>query len=303
MNIRIGIFAKGIRGKHTIKALLDSNVKVEFVLDQSCDRDLKQICNTYSISYYSEVSSSSIDLFNLINNHEVTLLLLAGYSKILKKDFYESIDKGVLNCHGGKLPNYRGASPIPWQIIMGENQGACYILGLSDDIDGGPIYASREYRILPQDNATTITSMVSTLIAEMFVEVIQQMISGRIIVPTHQDVSKGAYWTRRYEADGNILWNRSNQAIINLIRGLTSPYPGAFTYRNTEKIIINKAMFNSRTIKGVPGRYVGKTDQGIIVCTGETSIIINEVVVEGKCLKSINMNLKYGETFQNFGIN
>ncbi len=289
---------KSDRGTSVLKKLIENQLKPEFILSQDNDMSTIKLAELHDIPIYFENKTNEIELLNISKKHNLNLMILAGYSKILSEDFVRQVNFDLFNCHGGRLPDYRGASPIPWQIINGEKYGVCYILKITNIIDGGPILASKKYLISKIDDATSISRRVVELISDMYLEIVSRKKKNKRIRMRKQNAKNSIHWTKRYERDGQINWSRSDEEVLNLIRGLTSPYPGAFTFYKGKKIVINKAKINASTVKGVPGRYVGKNESGIIICTGQSSIIVEEITIGGKTFKSTELRINYGDDFE-----
>lgn len=186
------------------------------------------------------------------------LIVCAGYNKILSRAILQIPKFGGLNCHAGQLPTYRGASPIPWQIINGETAGTAYILKMTPYIDDGPIYAQQRYFIEPSDDATSITTKVNQIFRTLLPDTVGQFLSGEFPKSKTQNAQGAITWTKRQPDDGVIHWNQlKSHEVINLVRGLTHPYPGAYTFFGRYKLTIHKAVELPQRIKGVPGRYIG----------------------------------------------
>jgi methionyl-tRNA formyltransferase len=297
-DLRFSILTKSDRGTSVLKKLIENQLKPEFILSQDNDMSTIKLAELHDIPIYFENKTNEIELLNISKKHNLNLMILAGYSKILSEDFVRQVNFDLFNCHGGRLPDYRGASPIPWQIINGEKYGVCYILKITNIIDGGPILASKKYLISKIDDATSISRRVVELISDMYLEIVSRKKKNKRIRMRKQNAKNSIHWTKRYERDGQINWSRSDEEVLNLIRGLTSPYPGAFTFYKGKKIVINKAKINASTVKGVPGRYVGKNESGIIICTGQSSIIVEEITIGGKTFKSTELRINYGDDFE-----
>lgn len=297
-DVRFSILTKSDRGTSVLKKLIENQLKPEFILSQDNDMSTIKLAELHDIPIYFENKTNEIELLNISKKHNLNLMILAGYSKILSEDFVRQVNFDLFNCHGGRLPDYRGASPIPWQIINGEKYGVCYILKITNIIDGGPILASKKYLISEIDDATSISRRVVELISDMYLEIVSRKKKNKRIRMRKQNAKNSIHWTKRYERDGQINWSRSDEEVLNLIRGLTSPYPGAFTFYKGKKIVINKAKINASTVKGVPGRYVGKNESGIIICTGQSSIIVEEITIGGKTFKSTELRINYGDDFE-----
>ena len=75
------------------------------------------------------------------------LIVMANYNKILPKEIFSKLKYGAINCHAGKLPQYRGSSPLNWQIINGEIEGGVSIIQVDEGIDTGGILAQSRFPI------------------------------------------------------------------------------------------------------------------------------------------------------------
>ena len=134
---------------------------------------------------------------------------------------------GTFNLHASLLPNYRGAAPINWAIINGENKTGVTTFFIDDKIDTGAMILSKETPISKTENAGELHDRLMQIGSEAVVETLALIESGNVTTTIQKDSSdiKTAYKLNRENC--KIDWNVSGKQIHDLIRGL-SPYPAAW---------------------------------------------------------------------------
>lgn len=252
------IYAKGSRALAVLNTVLERGYQPSLLVIEKNDLEIQSLSDRYRIKTGIVNNPCRNDHINTVKEISPQFILAVGYSKMIPKALLSIPEIGFFNCHGGLLPEYRGASPIPWQIINGELKGAAYVLKMTGGIDDGPYILSKEYSIDQSDDATSLTVKVNKIFIDLVSEFFSKLFSEEDLKYSQQSTENVCYWTRRVPKDGLIDWKSfSAQKCINHIRALTYPYPGAYTIINSNRIIIHKANIPNDTIKGVPGRYVG----------------------------------------------
>jgi methionyl-tRNA formyltransferase len=203
--------------------------------------------------------------------------------------------------HFAPLPKYRGFAPVNWAIINGEKETAVTLFHLGDGIDDGDIISQK---IIPISNDDDINDVLEQCIVQfklILSEEVKNFNEGIIkrIPQNHQDAT---YTCSRTPEDGYIDWNKSTREIYNLIRAITYPFPGAYSYLNDEKLIIWKAKpIDLGTYIGrIPGRIVKIIkEEGVCVLTGDGALLITDVqygdsgiLTADKIIKSVRLRLK-----------
>lgn len=207
--------------------------------------------------------------------------VLVGYTLIIKQPLLEIPVHGFINLHGGKLPEYRGAAPINWQIICGEEQGGLTVLKADAGIDTGDILAESRYAIGPNDRYDQVSERVLELFPPLLLEVLDRYAIGN----THgapQDLSKGAYWCKRYPEDGLVDFRSLDaQAVHNMVRALVPPMPGAFAYYKGQRIGLHRTELMEQDIMGRPGRISLMRPSGVVVIARDRGLLLKEICIEG----------------------
>ena len=137
---------------------------------------------------------------------------------------------GTFNLHASLLPQYRGAAPINWAIINGEEKTGITTFLLNHEIDKGAIIGQKEEPILPEDNIGTMYDKLMTNGCDLVVETIEKIASGdyEAIEHMHIDESTLKPAPKIFKEDCRIDWSWEGERIVNFVRGL-SPYPAAWT--------------------------------------------------------------------------
>lgn len=138
---------------------------------------------------------------------------------------------GTFNLHASLLPQYRGAAPINWAIINGENETGVTSFFINHEIDTGKIILQEKTPISKTETTGELHDRLKKLGADLVLKTVQLIQSGNLklheqIITEENKTLKNA--PKIFKADGKINWGNSSQSINNLIRGL-SPHPGAYT--------------------------------------------------------------------------
>ena len=184
---------------------------------------------------------------------------------------------GALNLHGSYLPKYRGRVPVNWAVINGESQTGATLHYMVEKPDAGDIVDQEKVEIAFTDTAHDVFAKVigaaETVIARAW-PLIRDGLAGRVPM----NLAEGSYYGGRKPADGCIDWTKSAAQIYNLIRGVTHPYPGAFTFLDGKKVLVWQAWPLEGA--GAPGQIVSQCP--FVVGTGHGLLEIQSLQVAGE---------------------
>jgi methionyl-tRNA formyltransferase len=190
---------------------------------------------------------------------------------------------GAINLHGSLLPGYRGRAPVNWVLVNGETQTGVTLHYMVPQADAGDIIAQRAVPIAFEDTALTLferlTQAAVGLLRDTF-----PLIKAGSVPRTPQDAARATYFGARTPDDGRIAWNRPALDIYNLVRAVTTPYPGAFTIWRGKKLYIWGACLipASPGAGWPPGAMVGVHQGGCLVATGAGYLLLTQVQGEGE---------------------
>jgi len=192
------------------------------------------------------------------------------YRDMLKPALLNIPQSGCLNLHGSLLPKYRGRCPINWVLVNGEKETGVTLHYMTPRPDAGDIAGQKSIPITDDDTALTLHKKAVQASISLLDEVLPQIKNGTVVgIP--QDNSKASYFGGRTPDDGEIDWNQNAEAIYNLVRAVTHPYPGAFTFVGDRKYIFWKVS-SAANAGGIPGTIIS-TDPLLISC-GKGSVCV-----------------------------
>jgi methionyl-tRNA formyltransferase len=213
---------------------------------------------------------SSIDDLTLV---DAELVVSCSFNRCLPEKILKRFK--CINIHYGILPQYRGWHPINWAIINDEKQTGYTIHLMDEGIDSGPILFQRRIKLIDDDTAASLTEKLNLQLGEDLVHVLKNI---KRIKPKKQ-TGRPLYCGFRTPEDGLIDWSLPSRSIFNLIRALSKPYPGAFAYLNSEKIVIELARLPPKDAdyRGVPGSVVYIRRPNVLVATGDGAILVEKI--------------------------
>ncbi|ENY6783013.1 MULTISPECIES: bifunctional UDP-4-amino-4-deoxy-L-arabinose formyltransferase/UDP-glucuronic acid oxidase ArnA [Providencia] len=162
------------------------------------------------------------------------------YRDMLSEELLAIAPKGAFNLHGSLLPKYRGRAPINWALLKGESETGVTLHKMVAKADAGDIIAQEKVAITDTDTSLTLHAKVREA-AEVLLNKTLPLIEAGSYKSVAQDESQATYFGRRTAEDGLINWNNSAKEVNCLIRAVTEPYPGAFTYLGARKMVIWRA--------------------------------------------------------------
>ena len=206
-------------------------------------------------------------------------LIVVVAFRILPREVYTIPKLGSFNLHASLLPKYRGAAPINWAIINGEEEGGVTTFFLQDKVDTGNIILQKKVRIDEDETAGTLHDKLSFIGKEAVLETVQKIASDSVQASQHDDTLASPA-PKIFKEDCKIDWNLPAEKIYNFTRGL-SPYPTAWTTLDGAIMKIYLAGMAEIQSDGEPGS-VQIEGKNIFVNTADKKLEITELQLEGK---------------------
>jgi len=164
------------------------------------------------------------------------LNVIVSYGQFIPSSIIYLPKYNSINLHFSLLPKYRGASPVQWAILNGEEKTGVSIFELNTKMDEGPVYSQKEIPIQIDENAAELESRLAHIGAELLITTIDK-IPGLNLQP--QDHSKATYAPLIKKQDGRICWENSGISIHRQARAFYS-WPSAFTFLHDKRLKIIK---------------------------------------------------------------
>ncbi|MDD2582428.1 MAG: formyltransferase [Desulfuromonadaceae bacterium] len=245
----------------------DASIELVFTHDDSPTEEIwfasvRELARKHGIP----VITSDINLKEnvaLVKEIAPDLLLSFYYRSMIREEVLAIPRLGALNLHGSYLPRYRGRVPVNWAVINGESETGATLHYMVQKPDAGDIVDQEKISISFTDTSLDVFNKVTHAAVSVLKRSFPLLLAGKAPrIP--MDLASGSYFGGRRPADGRIDWNKGAIEIYNLVRGVTHPYPGAFTYLGVKKILIWSAAPTEG--EGEPGKVMSLVP--LIVGTG-----------------------------------
>ena len=299
------IFAYHNIGVMALQTLFNEGVNIVLVITHKDNANeniwfdsVADFCEKKNLNYIFSEDYTNHEIEGLIAKFSIAVIFSFYYRKILPNSILNKAQYGAVNMHGSYLPRYRGRVPVNWQIINGENEGGVTLHYMIDRPDAGDIISQKNIPISQNDTPVTLLSKIQYEGKKILKNSIKSILDGTC-KRIKQNDNNASYFGGRTPDDGKIDWHKKSQEIYNLIRGVTYPYPGSFSYLNNKKIIIWKGqIFNKLTnqekLPGTIVTYKNKT----LISTLDHYILLEEIFFEGINYKSAVLINNLGLTGQ-----
>ncbi len=277
------LFFNNLRGLEVLNYLLkkkDIKILKIILAEKYLNKEiLKKIKNKIKKINIHILNKNKLNSKNKIFNIKTDLFILCGFPYILKKELFNIPKFGTLNLHAGPLPNYRGGSPLNWQIINGERKIGLSIIKINTKIDGGSLINQKFFKLKKNQDIKDVHKIANKIFPEMLYRSIRKITCfKKPFIKKNNYLSK--YYKQRTYKDGQIFWRKfDNKRIYNLVRAITTPYPGAFTYNSErKKIIILKVSISKKKLSQLKLGQVLKNNNHIFIKTRNGTIQVNRKI-------------------------
>lgn len=246
--------------------------------------DVKLVAEKYDIPVFQPVKIKTEESVEILRGYEADIFVVAAFGQILSKEILDMPKYGCVNIHASLLPRLRGAAPIQWSIIDGDEKTGVTIQQMDVGLDTGDILAVKEVEIASDETGGSLFDKLAIAGADLIVETLPLIEEGKI-TPVPQDESLSTYAKKLSKDMGLIDWNMPAVAIERLIRGC-SPWPSSYSNIGGKSLKIWKAAVTDT--KSTPGEVSEVTKESITIGCGEGSLVVEELQLEGKKRMSVH---------------
>lgn len=204
-------------------------------------------------------------------------IVAIAYGKILPRAILEMPEHGCINVHASLLPKYRGAAPVAWAILRGEERTGITTMLMDEGLDTGPILLQREEDISRDDTAGSLSITLARSGASLLIETLRGIRNGSV-KPMAQS-GEVSYAPPLKKEDGLIDWAKSAVEIRNFVRAM-QPWPSAYCMLDSERVTILKA--EALEGSGLPGTVIRAGKGELVVGTGQGLISVLDLKPSGK---------------------
>lgn len=269
----------------SLEALLKSDDQVVGVVTQP-DRPkgrgqdviaspVKVVCQREGIPVLQPLKMKDPAFLDALRNWKPDVITVTAFGRILPPVILTLPPRGCINVHGSLLPKYRGAGPVQWAIIRGEQETGITTMFMAEGMDTGDMLLRATVEIRPDDTAGTLAPRLADVGGRLLVETLRQLKAGTL-TPEPQNDAQATMAPLLKKEDGLIDWTLPAMELANRVRGL-SPWPGAYTYVNGERWVLWRVAVGAAVSGAVPGTVTKVTKDRVDVATGGGTIQILDI--------------------------
>lgn len=288
--LKIAVLCSGKLGLDTLKKVAKS-YQIDCVFTDKKSEDIIHFTNQSNIPLFKGNPRNKKG-YHFIKDFEIDVIISINYLFLIDTDIINHSKKLTFNLHGSLLPKYRGRTPHVWSIINGETKAGITAHQIDAGCDTGKIIHQIEVPINPEDTGADILKKYTTLYFPLVKKVLQDVMDDNLKLSPQNELN-ATYFGKRTPEDGQINWNWSKMQIKNWIRAQAYPYPGAFSFINGKKIIIDKVSFSNRSkVTNASNGEVIETEPNILIKVNDGVILLEKIRTE-------NYNFVTGNKFDN----
>lgn len=252
--------------------------------------DIKKYAVEHALHVLQPEKLKNEEFLNQLKSLNVDLFVVVAF-RMLPEVVWNMPPLGTINLHASLLPDYRGAAPINWAVINGEKETGVTTFKLQHEIDTGNIIFSDKVTIEETDNVGDVYQKLMNIGKDVLLKTVNAIANGDFPQVPQAHIKEVKHAPKLHTETCRIDWNKSTEAVYNLIRGL-SPYPAAFTTLNGKILKIFRAEKTYPTSRNEAGSYDTDEKTYLKFYTTDGAIECKEVQLEGKKRMSVSEFLR-----------
>ncbi len=288
----------------TLEALLEAGHTVTLVVSQPdkpkgrghelIPTPVKAAALRHNLPVYQPARLRDALAVETLQKTEADAIVVVAFGQLVPKSILEMKPYGCINVHASLLPRYRGAAPIQWAVIAGEEESGVTIMQMDEGLDTGDMLLKRSVPLEEKETGGSLFDKLSQVGAELCVEALEKLEQG-LLTPEKQGESPTAYASMLTKDMGRIDFTRPAREIERLIRGL-NPWPSAYARLHGKTLKIWEAQVIERIgglgdghgkepagrAMGRPGEIIGVTRDALHIACGQDILAVTELQLEGK---------------------
>ena len=276
----------------TLKALLQSRHQVVAVVTQP-DKPkgrgkamqftpVKEVAVRAEIPVLQPKRVREPEVVEEIRQFHPDVIVVVAFGQLIPKAILDMPQYGCVNVHASLLPKYRGAAPIQWAVIDGEEKSGVTTMQMDEGLDTGDMLLTEEVVLDPQETGGSLFDKLSEVGAGLLLKTLDELEAGNVQPQKQPSESTTAYAAMLTKKMGEIDWTQSAVQIERLVRGL-NPWPSAYTHLGQKTLKIWRAAVHPSMVQTKePGTVILMDKKHFGVQTGDGMLEILELQLEGK---------------------
>ncbi|MBT0584937.1 methionyl-tRNA formyltransferase [Alteromonas oceanisediminis] len=265
--------------KSILKQNSSASIRVITTDDRHDPRHRFEEINTFCREKGLQVNVlSGNELNQFLISYQPDICFVCGWYQLISVDAIHSCRLGAIGLHNSLLPAYRGGAPLIWSIINNEPVVGTTLFKIDQGVDQGDIIEQWRISIHKDEYLNTIQERLENAVVKTIGDVVFDYLESNR-TPAKQPEIGVSYCSQRCAEDSEIDWNLHSDQLYSLNRALQTPYPPLFFDKKGSRYFIHRLLPSSIPCFGQPGKYIARTEQGILVkCgNGPDAVVLTDV--------------------------
>ena len=266
--------------EHTVTAVVTQPDKARGRSGKLVFTPVKEVAVDNDILVYTPVKIKDPEFVKTLRQIPCDVIVVVAFGQILSKDILDMPAYGCINVHASLLPRWRGAAPMQWAILEGDEKTGVTTMQMAEGLDTGDMLLKAETPIEADDTAETLHDRMSVMGKELLLKTLDSLGKGEL-TPVPQKDEESCYAKMLTKDLGKISMNWNAKKLERYIRGLNS-WPSAYTTWKGKTLKLWRAKVISGNTEEAPGTIVEVGKKSFTIQTGDGKLEILEVQLEGK---------------------
>ncbi len=281
--MRIGYFGDGAWANRALETIVaDDRFTVSSITTRFTneDQELRAWASRLNVPYLPTPNVNSDNFLKDLMDCGPEILVSMSYDQIFRARLIDATPHGIINCHAGALPFYRGRNPLNWALINGEHSFGITVHFIDEGIDTGDVILQRLIPIGTEDTYADLLHRAHDQCASALLDALIIIKEDRLLRRAQITRGRGyTYFSSRRSGDEWIDWSWTSRDIHNFVRAISPPGPCARTLvkRTPIAIVRSDILTDIPAHIGTPGEVVGRDPSGIYVKTGDTVLKVTQI--------------------------
>ncbi len=285
-----------IKSKHEIVAVVTQPDKPKGRGKKVQYTPVKEVALNNNIDVLQPNRIKDEDALLELKAYDADCIVVAAYGQILPKELLDMPKYGCINIHASLLPKLRGAAPIHWSIVNGEEETGITIMQMDVGLDTGDMI---DKEATPIENKTVgeLHDELAIIGGDLVIKSLEKIENGTATYEK-QDDSLASYAKMLDKNTGLIDWNNNEKQIDCLVRGM-NPFPCAFTMYGEKKVKIFEVEILETNANTTAGKIIDVTKNGMMVATGGNDILVKRLQFPNKKAVTVDEYIRGNEINKN----
>lgn len=272
-----------IKSKHQVIAVYTQPDRPAGRRQKMVESPVKTLALSQKITVFQPLSLQREEEQKIVSL-KADIMVVVAYGLLLPRTILAAHRFGCINVHASLLPRWRGAAPIQYAILAGDQETGVTIMKMDEELDAGDILTQKSCLIVEEDTTGNLYERLSSLGADLLIEALDKIESG-VVQEKKQDTSHATYATKIHKKDAELNWYKPATDLARQVRAY-NPTPVAFTYFKHRRIRIWGAEVLSEKTQLRAGSLVRLDKNGLDIATGDGILRLHQLQLPGKRIQS-----------------